>query len=318
MAPESQPTVWVNVDNFVRAESDRYFDTLLVDVGVNEWRHQREPASVDDQRVVRLNRDTLYSSAIVDISQGATLTLAESSGRYQTAMIVNRDHYINRVLDQPGTYELTVQEFDSPHVVAAVRTLVDPRDSDDLAAAHALQDQLRVEATSAEPFTHPVYDEESMNRTRDLLLRLAADLRGFDRAFGSRSDTDPIRHLLGTAAGWGGLPTTQAFYVGVEPREPVGHYTLTVGKVPARAFWSVSVYNRDGYFEKNDLGRYSVNSITAARDSHGQVSINFGGDPSLPNQIPIMDGWNYTIRIYQPEPEVLDGSWTFPTLVAAK
>ncbi len=189
MAPESQPPVWVNVDNFVRAESDRYFDTLLVDVGVNEWRHQREPASVDDQRVVRLNRDTLYSSAIVDISASATLTLPESGGRYQTAMIVNQDHYINRVLDQPGTYELTVQEFDTPHVVAAVRTLVDPRDPDDLAAAHALQDQLRVQAPSADPFTHPVYDQVSMDRTRDLLLRLAADLRGFDRAFGSRSDT---------------------------------------------------------------------------------------------------------------------------------
>jgi hypothetical protein len=97
----------------------------------------------------------------------------------------------------------------------------------------------------------------------------------------------------------------------------VGHYTLTVGRVPARPFWSVSVYNRDGYFEKNDLGRYSVNSITASRDPDGQVTINFGGDPSLPNQIPIMDGRHYTIRIYQPEPGVLDGSWTFPTISAA-
>ena len=43
------------------------------------------------------------------------------------------------------------------------------------------------------------------------------------------------------------------------------------------------------------------------------MTINFGGDPDLPNQIPIMDGWNYTVRL-QPGPELLDGSWTFPAL----
>ncbi len=309
--------VLVNVDNFVRAESDRYFDSLLANVDVNTWEHQREPASVDDQRVVRLNRDTLYSTAVVDIGEGATLTLPPTGGRYQTAMIVNQDHYINRVADRPGTYELTVDEFDTAHVLVAARTLIDPADPDDAAAAHALQDGLRLRARSARPFTHPGHDRESMDRTRGLLLQLAADLHGFDGAFGSRQETDPVRHLIGTAAGWGGLPTRQAAYVGVEPRRPVGHYTLTVGEVPARAFWSVSVYNRDGYFEKNALGRYSVNSVTALRDPDGRVTIHFGGDASLPNQIPIMDGWNYTVRIYQPEPPVLDGSWSFPAARAA-
>ena len=27
-----------------------------------------------------------------------------------------------------------------------------------------------------------------------------------------------------------------------------------------------------------------------------------------------MDGWNYAVRLYRPRPEILDGSWTFPTL----
>lgn len=30
------------------------------------------------------------------------------------------------------------------------------------------------------------------------------------------------------------------------------------------------------------------------------------------NCLPIMDGWNYTVRLYQPGPEILDGSWAFP------
>jgi hypothetical protein len=25
-----------------------------------------------------------------------------------------------------------------------------------------------------------------------------------------------------------------------------------------------------------------------------------------------MPGWNYTVRLYRPRPEILDGSWAFP------
>ena len=65
----------VNVDNFVRAETDRMFAALSQQAGgVNALLHHREPASIDEQPVIRQNRDTLYSIAIVDISQGATLT----------------------------------------------------------------------------------------------------------------------------------------------------------------------------------------------------------------------------------------------------
>jgi hypothetical protein len=88
--------------------------------------------------------------------------------------------------------------------------------------------------------------------------------------------------------------------------------------VPVRGFWSVSVYNRDGYFQENEQGRYSVNSVTAVRNDDESVTINFGGEPELLNQIPIMEGWNYTVRLYQPEPELLDGRWTFPALDAGQ
>ena len=66
----------------LRAESDRMFAALSQQAGgVNRLLHHREPTPVDEQPVIRLNRDTLYSSAIVDISQGATLTLPDASGR---------------------------------------------------------------------------------------------------------------------------------------------------------------------------------------------------------------------------------------------
>ena len=68
----SGSTVPVGVDNFPRAESDLYFGGILKDSGgIGKFLHRREPARIDNQTVIRLNRDTLYSSAVFDLDAGA-------------------------------------------------------------------------------------------------------------------------------------------------------------------------------------------------------------------------------------------------------
>jgi hypothetical protein len=284
--------------------------------GINRFMHNREPAPVDQQTVIRMNRDTLYSFGIVDLSDGATLTVPEAGGRYLSVMVVNEDHYVNRVFHEAGTYDLTVEEFDSPYVAVAARTLVDPHDPHDLGAVAAIQDQFVISARAGRSFESPDYDTESFDRTRRALLELASDMVSFERTFGRREEVDPVHHLVGTAAGWGGLPDTEATYVGVSPNLPVGDYELTVGDdVPVDGFWSVSVYNADGYFEPNEQNAYSVNNITAARNDDGSVTVRFGGDGTpARNSLPITDGWNYLVRLYRPRPEIHDGTWTFPTI----
>lgn len=307
----------VNVQNFARAETHRMFADLQRDAGgVNTFLHNREPASVDKQTVIRLNRDTLYSFAVVDVSQGAVLTVPDPGDRYLSAMVVNDGHFINRVIHEPGRHELSAAELGSDHVVVAVRVLADPRDPADLAVVAALQDQIVVEAAGATPFAMPDYDADSFDRTRHALLELARDLTSFERCFGRAEEVDPVHHLIGTAAGWGGLPDAEATYVGVDPKLPVGEYELTVpADVPVDGFWSISVYNAAGFFEPNGAGAYSVNSITAARDADGGVTVRFGGDgdPAV-NSLPIVDGWNYLVRLYRPHPEILSGAWSFPGL----
>ena len=66
-------TVLVNVDNFVRAETERMLLSTQAEAGgINRLGHNRTPTPVEHQPVIRMNRDTLYSFAIVDISEGAT------------------------------------------------------------------------------------------------------------------------------------------------------------------------------------------------------------------------------------------------------
>ncbi len=55
----------VTVDNFIRAESDLYMGNMVKDGSVGKFFHRREPAAIDNQTVIRLNRDTLYSAGRV-------------------------------------------------------------------------------------------------------------------------------------------------------------------------------------------------------------------------------------------------------------
>jgi hypothetical protein len=306
----------VDVDNFARAETHRTFADLQRNAGgVNRFAHNRKPASVDEQTVIRMNRDTLYSFAIVDLSAGATLTVPDAGRRYLSVMAVDEDHYVNRVLHDPGRYDLSVEELGSRYVAIAVRTLVDPRDPDDVEAVAAVQDQFRIDAVAGEPFELPEYDGASFDRTRTALLALASDMTSFERSFGRKEDVDPVHHLIGAAAGWGGLPDAEATYLGVSPGLPVGEYELTVADVPVDGFWSISVYNANGFFEPNESGAYSVNDITAAHNPDGTITVRFGGDGDpTRNSLPITEGWNYLVRLYRPRPEILSGQWTFPAL----
>ena len=91
-----------------------------------------------------------------------------------------------------------------------------------------------------------------------------------------------MRHLIATAAGWGGNPDKDATYLNFTPSNNGGDtiYKLKVKDVPV---------------------------------DDGSVDIQFGGcDGKIPNCLPILPGWNYTVRLYRPRAESLDGTWKFP------
>jgi hypothetical protein len=150
---------------------------------------------------------------------------------------------------------------------------------------------------------------------------LGSTTAGSDWMFGARDEVDPVLHLIGSAVGWGGNPRSAALYIGASPKENDGItvHKLTVKNVPVDGFWSVSVYNAEGYFEKNPLDAYSLNSLTARPNPDGSFTIQSGGyREGMQNCLPIMLVWNYTVRLFRPRREILDGRWTFPEPLPGK
>jgi hypothetical protein len=90
-------------------------------------------------------------------------------------------------------------------------------------------------------------------------------------------------------------------------------HRLEVKDIPVDGFWSMSVYNKEGFLATNDLGAYSLNKVTAKPDADGSFTILFGDDPKgASNYLPVSPGWKNTVRLYHPRKEILDGTWKFP------
>ena len=198
----------VTVDNFNRAETDRYFATsVMLAGGTGRFHHYRELMAIDKQTVVRANRDTLYSSAVFDLDAGpVTVTLPDAGARFMSMLIIDEDHFAPAIVYGAGRYTLTRKQIGTRYAMAGVRTLVDPRDPHDLAKVHALQNAIAVEQKSAGRFDVPGWEEASQKRVRDALIALGVTVPDSKRMFGPREKVDPIRHLIGTAIGWGGNP----------------------------------------------------------------------------------------------------------------
>jgi hypothetical protein len=306
----------VTVDNFVRAESDLRMSALVNDGGFGKFIHRRKPASIDQQTAIGLNRDMLYSAAVFDLNAGpVTITLPAAGKRFMSMQVISEDHYVPMVVYRAGAYTLNKAKVGTRYVLAAVRMLFDPADPKDVEQVHALQDAIKVQQKSTGRFEVPQWDQVSQKKVRDELVARAATFPNLAKAFGAKAQVDPVQHLIGTAVGWGGIPNKEAVYLNFTPNRNDGNtdYELNVKNVPVDGFWSISVYNAEGHFQKNESDAYTLNSVTAKRGSDGSITIHFGGCYSeVVNCIPIVAGWNYIVRLYRPRAEILSGSWRFP------
>ena len=308
----------VNVENFVRAESDLYIQVPIKAVGLGKFDHYRKPVAIDAQTVVRLNRDTLYSSATFDLNAGpVTITLPDAGKRFMSMQVISEDQYTPLVVYKPGKHTITKDLVGTRYAIVAIRTFVNPDDKKDLESVHKLQDAIQISQPGGPgKFEIPDWDPTTQKEVRNALIKLNNTLPNTNYMFGTKSQVKPILHLIGSAAAWGGNPQKDATYLNVTPTKNDGKttYTIKVPKdVPVKGFWSISVYNKDGYFEKNSLNSYTLNNITAKQSQDGSYNIQFGDcTKTTTNCLPIVNGWNYMVRLYQPNESILNGTWKFP------
>lgn len=278
--------------------------------------HSRNAANPNDTTIMRINFDTRYSYVILDLSNEATLTMPETNGRYQSVWFITEEHYNPMAINAPELISSTKKIW--VYVMAVIRTQVNMRDSAEMVAVTALQDQIQLSQSDKGSYTashnwsmEEILEKRAYYQTYSVENHITADMM-----FGKKGELSLENHNCGTAYGWGGFTPDQAVYLNYIPTEEqkIGA-TLTLSNVPIanNAFWSITIYDGRG-FPQGEF--YNINSVNVIYNENGDAIIHFGGDQTAENYMDIFDGWNFVLRMYLPQDAYFNGSWTKPELVA--
>ena len=312
---KAQETTAVKVtpETYIRAESDRQFSEIVkMAGGVNRFYHLRRPTPLDKQNVVRMNRDTLYSMAVVDTSKGATVTFPEiPSNRYVSVFLLDNDHYCPFVIYTPGTHELPK---DTKYLGVAVRIQVfNPQDPDEVAMVNNLQDQFIIKANSADALPEFKWDRQSLKALTDQYEKDSAQYNSWKGMMGPRGKVDEKTRHIAAAAAWGLFPEWDATYLNYSGGHDYRVCHQATYQVPENgAFWSITVYGNDGFMKSDNN---IVNSSNVKLNADDTFTVYFGsvetcGD--VPNRLDTTEGWNCLMRIYRPGKSVLEGAYKLP------
>lgn len=290
---DSNPII-VTQENFPTAYSNLRMGAIVERAGgVNKMIEMPNPSSNTElQLVVRMNRDTYYSCAVMDVTEEAFITIPETE-KYVSIQIVDENHETQPMIYGPGKHKITAK---TEHVFVIVRALED-----------YARRNLLIEAESNKPFLMKEWDMKSFKKLEE--EGNAIFVKGFDqsKAFGSKeTGQTTYMNYIGAAGGWGGAMEVDVIYQSTGYLDIEGCYEMTFIDPMDKYFWSATVYNANGYLF-NDVANIS-SEMDPEINEDGTFTLRFGCD-GMPNNIFIREGnttgkFNVVMRHYGPSDEV--------------
>ena len=319
--PSTSRPAQITTSNYAFAETEVILSEYVQKIskatcsgGVGVYRHLRTAMDPTDRTIVRPNFDTLYSFAVLDLKNPATIVMPKTD-RLMILSIVSGEHYMPLVVSEPGSYSITEELVGTRYAFSIIRTQVNMNDASDIKKVASIQDKVKIIQSSKGEFvqTHQWDKEERLSMRSEYLKKQKNKKVTSKDMFGKKGEVSPENRNIGVAYGWGGLPEKAAVYPVIPIPNSSSEMVLTLKDVPIadNAFWSVTVYDKDGFVQGKN---FNINSSFAKAQSKNNYKLHFGTDSSKENFLEIYPDSNATLRIYSPQKPYFDGSWKVPTL----
>ncbi|MBT3139989.1 hypothetical protein DS909_02710 [Phaeobacter gallaeciensis] len=295
-------SITVTEENFPQAYTNLRFAAIIEKAGgINTFLKMPVPSSDPaEQFVVRMNRDTAYSTSVFDVSSREVYITIPETDKYVTTQIIDENHETQRMIYGPGRYNITAK---TDFAFVIVRTL-DPD----------LRDNLVVEAPEPQEFIIQDWEEASFE---EIEVKGNADFSdGYHQATAYsnvESGQTSYMNYVGAAGGWGGAMVLDNIYQTSPYFDADACYETTFVDPEAEYFWSATVYNADGYMF-NDVANVS-SEMDPEQNADGTFTLRFGC-AGMPNNIPTVEGnttgkFNVLMRHYGPSQMVSDGEYGY-------
>lgn len=315
---------------------------------LNVWVLGEEPVLVKagEDKVVRMNNDTYYKLAFVELSRGPVKLSSSNPPNdrfYSFQLMDDRNVNYRNVIRPKGNYFLyngskpeildgELIEVPSKIGVVIVRVEVkDKNNEDDVNRAKSIFNGITIEGPKIKEFPQidllSSFSKEVADEANRLMDSTIQNTPFSQLIAGPGQVPDEVSYLrlsAGTKGGWGGPVTSHSVYEfafvdkqGEALNGSKGDYKLTMKEPPVDAFWSVTVYDTDsgGFFHPNKDDRYHINNTTAVKNNDGTITFYFRtkckeGDV---NCLEVPSGkFDLVARYYLPHEEIRNGKWTLP------
>ncbi|SDQ57109.1 DUF1254 domain-containing protein [Flagellimonas zhangzhouensis] len=304
----------VTADTFIRAETDNMYTQMIKNAGgTNQFFHFRTPTPLDNQTVIRMNRDVLYSGGVFDSKDGLEITFPEMpDSRYASIYILDNDHYVQDIFYKSGNY---IVKGNTRFLYIIVRIQVfNAKDASEIEMVNDLQNQFMVTSISNQPFPDFEWDTNSLDSLRNVYNKESANYASWKGMMGKRGTVDEETRHIAAAAAWGLLPEEAATYLNYKPQKSSKDkcYTATYLVPDNDGFWSITVYGDDGYIKTENC---LLNGSNVVLNNDNTFTVHYGSEEvcgDAPNRLDAPNGWNILFRIYRPGESVLNGSFTLP------
>lgn len=318
---------------------------------LNTWVLGGQPRLVKagEDKVVRMNNDTFYKMAFVDLVEGPVYIAATVTGesRFVSFQLMDdRNANYRNIIFPNGEYTLYHGEtpedirgegIEVPSKLSVVIVRVEvknPDDVDDVTAAEEVFHTITIEGP--EPGSFPSGDvltqfsdavaEEAHYRMDEVFKNTPFRLTVVGPGKAPGDNISYLSHAAGTRGGWGGPGTKHSSYETINlgrNQEPLvganGAYTVTTEAPPVNAFWSLTVYDseRGGFLHPNKHDRYHINGTLAVANDDGTFTFLFKQDCAEEdiNCLEVPAGrFDIAARYYLPTEAIRSGDWVLPPL----
>ncbi|GAB2512219.1 DUF1214 domain-containing protein [Microbulbifer agarilyticus] len=307
----------VTEETFIRAEVDARILRFQDAGGLNQGLVYSVPTPLDNQAVPRMNRDTLYAGIPIDTKDGFRIEIPESpANRYFSVYLLDNDHYTIDILRKPGTYEFGAQ--DTRYIVAIPRVQIfDATDEADIETAREILANVKVDSGSKVP-KKANWDWDEMLRLRSLYDRKLSKYSQYPPSFQDTrksGKTDPEEHRIAVASSWGLFPDYETVYIADRASGATDHCYRATYQVPEnQAFWSITMYNGEGYMFSENA---ALNDSNTKMNDDGTFTAYYGSKAvcgDVPNRLDTAEGWNILMRVYRPGKSVRAGDYILPEI----
>ena len=319
-------TVTVTKQNFARAMTDLAMQKEVEQGANNTWHHHRKTMALSEQPAPLMNRDTVYSFAVLDGGGDVAITLPKNDGRYMSLHVMNHDHVTYKVFYGPGRYVIPASKS-TDFFYANVRMQINDKDPEDVKKVNQYQDELKIEYLNGykpKPFHVTNWDMTSFNKIRGIYVSEAQE-KGVKGTMGTLAHPVSLEaRNRGVAIATGLLPDKDAVYLtdkhDVQMRKTYKATYVVPNQVDSKlGFYSITVYGDDQYL-KTDKGSTISNKELKLNPDGKTFDVYFVPEDAFgkgkhANEliIPTAPFWT-AFRVYMPGAPVVGGKYKTPKL----